>query len=62
MSVDKESREVALRIGLAARTLPDIEPAQLMQVLVKALGMPLSEEKLTRLTVRELQEAAESVE
>ncbi len=61
MSSDKSSREVALRIGLAARALPDIEPAQLMQVLVKALGMPLSEEKLTRLTVRELQEAADNL-
>lgn len=61
MSSDKESREVALRIGLAARALPDIEPAQLMQVLVKAVGLPLSEEKLTRLTVRELQEAADNL-
>ena len=61
MSSDKSSREVALRIGLAARVLPDIESAQLMQVLVKALGMPLSEEKLTRLTVREMQEAADDL-
>jgi nitrogen fixation protein NifX len=55
------SRDVALRIGLAARVLPDIEPSQLMQVLVKALGMPLSEEKLGRITVRELQEAADEL-
>jgi len=55
------SRDVALRIGLAARALPDIESAQLMQVLVKALGMPLTEEKLSRITVRELQEAADDL-
>ena len=61
MGGDKLPREVALRIGLAARALPDIEPSQLMAVLVKALGMPLSEEKLTRLTVRELQEAADTL-
>ncbi len=55
------SRDVALRIGLAARALPDIESTQLMQVLVKALKLPLTEEKLTRLTVRELQEAADDL-
>jgi nitrogen fixation protein NifX len=61
MSGEKGAREVALRIGLAARVLPDIETSQLMTVLVKALGLPLSEEKLTRLTVRELQEAADDL-
>lgn len=55
------SRDVALRIGLAARALPDIEASQLMQVLVKALGLPLTEEKLGRITVRELQEAADDL-
>ncbi len=55
------SRDVALRIGLAARAMPDIEAAQLMNVLVKALKLPLSEEKLRRLTVRELQEAADDL-
>lgn len=55
------SRDVALRIGLAARALPDIESADLMPVLVKALGMPLTGEKLSRLTVRELQEAADTL-
>lgn len=61
MNIENGAREVALRIGLAARALPDIETAQLMPVLIKALGMPLSEEKLTRLTVRELQEAADDL-
>lgn len=61
MDGNSMSRDVALRIGLAARALPDIESAQLMQVLVKALGMPLTEEKLGRITVRELQEAADTL-
>lgn len=61
MSGQTISRDVALRIGLAARALPDIESVELMQVLVKALGMPLTEEKLSRLTVRELQEAADTL-
>lgn len=46
---------------MAARALPDIEAKQLMQVLVKALGTPLTNEKLQRLTLRELQDAADSL-
>ena len=61
MNGNSMSRDVALRIGLAARALPDIESAELMQVLVKALGLPLTEEKLSRLTVRELQESADTL-
>jgi len=61
MDGNSMSRDVALRIGLAARALPDIEASQLMQVLVKALGLPLTEEKLGRITVRELQEAADDL-
>ncbi len=61
MSSQAIPRDVALRIGLAARALPDIESAQLMSVLVKALGLPLSVEKLSSLTVRQLQEAADTL-
>jgi nitrogen fixation protein NifX len=61
MNGNSISRDVALRIGMAARVLPDIESAQLMQVLVKALGLPLTEEKLGRITVRELQESADNL-
>ncbi|MEZ5584046.1 MAG: nitrogen fixation protein NifX [Candidatus Competibacteraceae bacterium] len=53
------SREAALRVGLAARALPETTPARLMYVLVQALGMPLSEDKLNRLTVKHLKLAAE---
>lgn len=61
MTSEAISRDVALRIGLAARALPDIESAQLMSVLVKALGRPLSVEKLSGLTVRQLQESADTL-
>lgn len=61
MSSEGINRDVALRIGLAARALPDIESAQLMSVLVKALGMPLDTDKLGHLTVRQLQEAADTL-
>ncbi len=49
----------ALRIGLAARALPDTDPARLMKVLVNTFGLPLNEEKLARITVRELQSAGD---
>lgn len=49
------SEAVALRIGLAARTLPDTDTAGLMRLLVALLGMPLTEKKLARLTIRQLQ-------
>lgn len=48
------SREAALRIGLAARVLPDVSPKQLLQVLLDKLGAPLTEEKLNHVTVTQL--------
>lgn len=55
MSAPGLSREAALRIGLAARKLPDTEPAQLMKALLHDLKAPLTEEKLGSITVRTLQ-------
>ncbi len=49
------SRDAALRIGLAARRLPDTEPAQLLKALLHDLKAPLTEEKLGAITVRKLQ-------
>lgn len=48
------SPELALRIGMAARELPEMDPKRLMSALVGALGMPLSEQKLAQLTVERL--------
>jgi len=48
------SRELALRIGLARRTLASVTIGGLVNSLVSQLGWPLSEEKLSRLTVSQL--------
>jgi nitrogen fixation protein NifX len=49
---------IALRIGLAARRLPDTDSRQLLRVLLAALGEPLTEDKLASLTVKDLKTAA----
>lgn len=61
MATDALSREVALRIGLAARVIPDADPRRLMAVLVDALGTPLTEERLSALTVQQVRTAADGV-
>jgi nitrogen fixation protein NifX len=40
------SRELALRIGLAARALPDTDAKRLLSVLTACVGVPLTEEKI----------------
>jgi nitrogen fixation protein NifX len=50
------SRDVALRIGLAARALADIEVKNLLELLLQALGEPLTEAKLDALTVKDLKQ------
>jgi nitrogen fixation protein NifX len=53
------SKTLALRIGLAARALPDTTPARLMAVLVDLLGLPIHELKLETVTVKSLKNALE---
>lgn len=53
------SRCVALRVALAARTLPDTSSGQLLRVLLAALDEPLTEAKLAGLTVEDLKTAAD---
>lgn len=50
--------EIALRIGLAARALPDTSPARLLGVLADCSGLPLSREKLEALSVKDLRTGA----
>lgn len=50
---------LALRIGLAARSLPDVSPAKLLQVLISVLGEPLTEAKLNDLKVKDLKTGAD---
>lgn len=53
------SPEIALRIGLASRELPDTDPSRLLNVLIAQLGLPLTEQKLATLKVSKLKSAAE---
>ncbi len=59
MTSSSLSREVALRIGLAARLLPDTDPARLLRVLADAVGLPPTEASLAKLTLKTLKSAAE---
>jgi nitrogen fixation protein NifX len=51
MNID---RDTALRIALAARTLPDVDLPTLIGVLDNRLGSPLTLEKLSLITVTDL--------
>lgn len=52
------SEDIALRIGLAARELPDTDAARLMRVLSDAISFPPTANKLSSLTVKILKAAA----
>ncbi len=58
MSTQSISRELALRIGLAARALPDTDPGRLMAVLLDRVDLPITEDKLAALKVKDLKSAA----
>lgn len=53
------SNDMALRIGLAARELPDTDAARLMRVLTDAIEFPPTANKLAGLTVKSLKQAAD---
>lgn len=60
MSTDTPiSEDIALRIALAARALPDTEPQRLLEVLDSAVGLPPTETALAGLTVKQLRTAAD---
>lgn len=48
------SRDVALRIGLAARVLPGVGVPRLLDVLREKVGTPLTIDNLTKITVTDL--------
>lgn len=58
MSDASISRDIALRIALAARALPDTNIARLLTVLEDAIGLPPTSGKLATLTVKALKSAA----
>lgn len=53
------SKDIALRIGLAARELPDTDAKRLLDVLADAVGLPPTAKSLAALTVKELKAAAD---
>jgi nitrogen fixation protein NifX len=55
-SQDTLSRELALRIGLAARALPDTDAKRLFTVLTHCLGLPM-EDKIGSLNLKTLKAA-----
>ncbi len=59
MSVSPISNEIALRIGLAARELPETDPGRLLRVLDDAVGLPPTAKKLDKLTVKALKSACD---
>ena len=48
------SRELALRIGLAARALPDTDAKRLLSVLTDCIGLPITEEKIIGINLKVL--------
>lgn len=56
------SRDLALRVGLAARALPGISVPRLIDVLTERLGRPLTEKKLARITVTDLKTGFSSLD
>ena len=59
MSIPPISNKIALRIGLAARTLPDTDASRLLRVLEDKVGLPPTEKKLSSLTVKDLKTACD---
>ena len=62
MGAEVLSRELALRIGLAAKVLPDVDARELLNVLVSSLGTPLTDKKLREITVTDLRTAMVSAD
>ncbi|MCG6897149.1 MAG: dinitrogenase iron-molybdenum cofactor biosynthesis protein [Thiocapsa sp.] len=60
MSNDTLSDEIALRIGLAARILPEADPARMLRVLADAVGLPPTAAALEALRLKDLRQAADS--
>lgn len=58
---DPISREIALRIALAAQALPGIETVQLLRVLDELVGLPPAPEALAKLTVKQFKTASDAL-
>lgn len=60
MKTPEISTEIALRIALAARALPDTDAARLLKVLADVMELPPTEEKLQSLKIKDLKYGAEN--
>jgi nitrogen fixation protein NifX len=58
-SQDMLSRELALRIGLAARALPDSDAKRLFTVLTYCVGLPITEDKIAGINLKLFKTAQE---
>ena len=58
-SQDMLSRELALRIGLAARALPDTDARRLFKVLTNCVGLPITEDKIGGINLKTFKTAQE---
>lgn len=59
MNTTAISKDIALRIGLAARELPDTDARRLLRALDDAIGLPPTEQSLGTLKVKDLKSAAD---
>jgi len=62
MSATPLAREMALRVGLAARVLPDVDAPRLLDVLDELVGLPLSAKKLESVTVLDLKKGISNLD
>ena len=51
------SRNMALRIGMASKALPDVTPADMLGIVGDAMGFPPTEKKMTGLSLNKLRTA-----
>ncbi len=51
------SREMALRVGLAARALPDVTPGRMLRLVERMVGLPPSERDIQALRPKDLRTA-----
>ena len=57
MSEPQLTQNMALRIGLASKVLPDISPADMLGIVGDAVGLPPSEKKISGLSMDKLRSA-----
>lgn len=62
MSASPLAREMALRVGLAARVLPEIDAPRLLGILDELVGLPLSAKKLESVTVLDLKKGISNLD